>query len=94
MNTDEKWLPVPGYEGLYEVSDHGKVRSRKKVLKEHPMRNGYYNVSLFKDGKYKAYGIHRLVALAFIPNREHLPQVNHKDGNKKNNAVENLEWCT
>lgn len=91
---EEIWLPVQGYEGLYEVSDHGRVRSGKVILKPHHMNNGYDNVSLFKNGKYKFFGIHRLVALAFVPNESRLPQVNHKDGNKRNNFASNLEWCS
>ena len=91
---EEKWLPVEGYDGYYEVSNRGEVRTKKKTLRKHAMSNGYFNVSLFKNGKYKAIGIHRLVAIAFIPNPDNLPQVNHKDGNKHNNEVSNLEWAT
>lgn len=92
-----QWRPVNGYEGKYEVSNTGMVRSLNynktgsiQILK--PLNNnlGYLKVRL--SGK--SYFIHRLVAQAFIPNPLNLPQVNHKDENKQNNRVENLEWCT
>ena len=95
MNGQE-WRPIPGYEGLYEVSNDGQVRSLfryKKVLKPH-LRNGYHNFQLFKDKVGKYIGAHRLVAMAFIPNPDGLPFVNHKDECRTNNSVENLEWCT
>lgn len=95
MNSQE-WRPIPGYEGLYEVSNDGQVRSLfryKKVLKPH-LRGGYHNFQLWKDKTGKYIGAHRLVAMAFIPNPYGLPYVNHKDECKLNNNVENLEWCT
>lgn len=98
-NCEEKWIPVDGYDGKYEVSSLGRVRSfaRKsyngKLLVQRE-QNGYLAVHLSKSGKCKAYLVHRLVATAFIPNKNNLPQVNHKDENKKNNSVENLEWCS
>lgn len=90
----ESWLPVIGYEGLYEVSDKGNVRSLfryKKQLKPSKGNNGYLSVELFKGKQRKRASIHRLVATAFISNPQNLPQVNHKDENKHNNCVENLE---
>lgn len=93
----ESWLPVIGYEGLYEVSDKGNVRSLfryKKQLKPSKGNNGYLSVELFKGKQGKRVSIHRLVATAFISNPQNLPQVNHKDENKHNNCVENLEWCS
>ena len=91
----EIWKPVVGYEGLYEVSNMGRVKSLfryKKELKPNYCTN-YPTVQLFKDGKVKCMLIHRLVAEAFIPNPLNLPQVNHIDENKHNFSVDNLEWC-
>lgn len=95
------WKPIKGYEGLYEVSNIGKVRSlnylhtgRVKELKAMKSTKGYSQVSLWKDGKPQIRLIHRLVAEAFIPNPERLPCVNHRDEVKTNNTVSNLEWCT
>lgn len=97
MGIPVLWKPVPGYEGLYSVSSDGKVKSLfryKKTLTPSVTRHGYETVELFSDGKSKRFLVHRLVALAFIPNPENLPQVNHKDENKRNNHVSNLEWVT
>ena len=103
MNTSlenlpgEIWKDIKGYEGLYQVSNKGRVKSfhRKKIklLKRHDFRN-YYAVRLYKDGIIENFLVHRLVAEFFIPNPQNKPQVNHKDGNKLNNCVENLEWVT
>ena len=105
----EIWLPIEGYENLYEVSNLGRVRrlasvvtskagvTRKfsgKILKPVTHRDGYLRVNLCKNGKIKTFRVHRLVASAFIPNPKGLPAVNHKDECKTNNAVSNLEWCT
>lgn len=98
MNENEEiWKDVVGYEGLYQVSDKGRVKSlwfgKDKILK--PLKDGwgYIFVYLCKNGERKMCKIHRLVAQAFIPNTNSLPQVNHKDEDKTNNKVENLEWC-
>ena len=95
------WRDIPGYEGKYQVSNDGKVRSlnyrhtgKKQILKERVDIGGYAVIGLCKDGKEKKYKVHRLIALAFIPNPNNLPYVNHKDENKTNNHVSNLEWCT
>ena len=92
----EYWKPVVGYEGHYQVSNFGRVKSikfgKEIILKQH-IRRGYYSVVLSKNGILKRYSVHRLVAEAFIDNTDNLPQVNHKDENKLNNSVDNLEWC-
>ena len=86
---------VVGYEGLYAVTSCGKVWSykNKKFLKPLTDINGYLYVNLFKDGKMKHYKVHRLVAEAYLPNPNNLPQINHRDENKANNCLQNLEWC-
>ena len=97
MTEEEIWCPVKNYESLYEVSDQGRVKSLKfgkeRILK--PLRNlkGYLLVNLYKNGERKTYRVHRLVAKTFTPNPHNLPEVNHKDENKENNSVQNLEWC-
>lgn len=92
---EERWLPVVGYEGLYEVSSLGRVKSliKNKILKQYK-KGSYLYVFLYMSKKSRTYRVHRLVAIAFIPNPLNLPQVNHKDENKQNNCVDNLEWCT
>ena len=95
----EIWKPIKGYEGLYEVSNLGNVKSLcdkrgERLRKLVPDKNGYMTVCLKKEGKYCNKKVHRLVASAFLENEENYPHVNHKDLNKANNAVENLEWCS
>lgn len=97
----EIYKDIEGYEGLYQVSNKGNVKSfvnnngvsREKVLKP-AIRNGYKKVDLCKNKTKKTYSIHRLVAQAFIENPNNYPCINHKDECKTNNVVENLEWCT
>lgn len=100
----EIWKDIKDYEGLYQVSNLGRVKSLDRIdSNKHPIKErllkcgkvdgGYLAVALCKNGKYKTFLIHRLVAQAFIPNPNNLPQVNHKDENKHNNCVQNLEWC-
>jgi len=105
----EIWKDVSGYEGIYQVSNIGRVKSLqrtftlhdgrpqtkpKRILKQATSHKGYKIVKLCKIGEEHTCQVHRLVAEAFIPNPMNLPQVNHKDENKSSNAVENLEWCT
>lgn len=96
----EQWRPIEGYEGLYEVSNLGRVKSlgndknrKEKILRPVMTKKGYLQLFLSKEGKAKRFFVHRLVAQAFIPNPEGLPQINHKDENPSNNRVENIEWC-
>ena len=86
---------VVGYENLYAVTSCGKVWSyrRQKFLTPSANEKGYLYVSLYKNGEQKRYRIHRLVAEAYLPNPNNLLQVNHKDENKANNCLQNLEWC-
>lgn len=88
----EMWKPIKDYELLYEVSNTGKVRSKTKELKQ-ALVGRYYVVSLSKNGKYKQYYVHRLVAQQFLNNPNNYLQVNHKDENTYNNNYNNLEWC-
>lgn len=94
----EIFKDVKGYEGFYEVSNLGRVRSTSykgiKILKPAKTKNGYLNVVFCIKQKKVHKLIHRLVAGAFIPNPNGLEQVNHKNGNKSDNSVNNLEWCT
>lgn len=98
---EEIWKDIKGYEGKYQISNTGYVKSldfnhtgKEKILKNKVNYKGYCFVTLYKENKQYYPAIHRLVAEAFIPNSDCLPQVNHIDGNKCNNHVENLEWCT
>ena len=86
---------IKNYEGIYGITSCGKVWSykRKKFLKHRVNNYGYLYVNLSKNGKYKSYVIHRIVAEAYLPNPENLPEINHKDENKANNCLQNLEWC-
>lgn len=93
----ETWKPIHEYNGKYEVSSKGNVRTNYyDIPKDIALipRHEYLMVSLYKEGKNKTHRVHRLVAQAFIPNPGNLPVVNHKDGNKHNNNVNNLEWTT
>ena len=110
---EEVWKDVKGYEGYYQVSNLGNIKSLERIIensgtltgyykvkerilkpRENKNRNGYYELSLRKDGKEKRFKVHRLVACAFIENPYNKPEVNHIDGNKSNNCVSNLEWTT
>ena len=104
----EYWKPVVGYEGLYMVSNWGRVKSfdtyrkgrndsvrfcKGRILKPGTNNRGYLYVTLWKNNKPKTFTVHRLVAEAFLPNPDNLSEVNHRDENKTNNNVNNLEWC-
>lgn len=108
----EIWKPIIGYEGIYECSNMGEIKSlnynhanKAALLILTTNNNGYKKVTLVKNGKKKDFSVHRLIAQAFIPNPNNLPQVNHKDENKQNNMIwvnedgsidynkSNLEWC-
>ena len=90
----EIWCDVSGYVGLYQVSNFGRVKSAKKIMKLQDNGCGYLMAHLSKNGKAKWHLAHRLVAKAFIPNPEKKQTVNHKDGNRLNNKASNLEWAT
>ena len=94
----EIWEDIKGYKGLYQISNLGRIkciRNKEKPFIMHPPADsdGYYRLKLTKNGKFKSYKVHRLVAQHFIPNPYNLPQVNHIDENKANNRMSNLEWC-
>lgn len=94
----EIWKDIKGYEGRYQISNEGRVKSligsKEKILKPGLNFHGYEKVTLSKGNKVKAHLVHRLVAQAFIPNPNDYPCINHKDEMKFDNSVDNLEWCT
>jgi len=101
----EEWRAVIGYEGLYEVSNLGRVKNLRKkrinyvwhtetLMKPKNNKDIYHRVELSKNSKRKIIGVHQLVAAAFIINSENKPNINHKNGVRNDNRVENLEWCT
>lgn len=98
--TEEVWKPVVGFEGVYCVSNFGNIKgvvrsgSTGKPLHPQMNNNGYMTIHLYNHPKHKVTTVHRVVATAFIPNPENKRTVNHIDGNKKNNRVDNLEWAT
>lgn len=109
MLKQEIWKPISNYEGLYEVSNNGQIKSvgryiksnhnntrfqEEKIRKLTVNNKGYVTVRLCKNGKYKTFLVHRLVAETFIPNPYEYNEVNHKDEDKAHNSVNNLEWCS
>ena len=109
MITEEMWKDIPEYEGLYQASSYGNIKAcartihysngkiihkKEKALSLIKGYGQYLTVNLNKKGEHKVYNVHYLVALTFIPNTNNLPCINHKDEDKYNNHVENLEWCS
>jgi hypothetical protein len=108
--VEEIWKSIEGFEGLYEVSNLGRIKTLgktvtykdgrvytypEKIINQIKARGGYYYVNLRRlDKSREFWSVHRIVADAFVPNPEHLPCVNHKDEDKVNNHADNLEWCT
>lgn len=101
----EIWKDIPGYEGLYQASNLGNIRSIafinnrgvKHRIKVKAQKEGVWGrmyTMLYKDTKRKNWLVHRLIAITFLPNPNNYPEINHIDGNPKNNRVDNLEWCT
>jgi hypothetical protein len=108
MSDIEIWKDIEGYEGIYQISNFGRVKSLKrittgknggkyksieKIMIPEILNGGHLRISLFKNG-YKRHLVHRLVAIAFIPNPDNLPFINHINNNPSHNFLENLEWCT
>ena len=98
---EEEWKDIKGFEGKYMVSNLGRVKSlnynntgKEGILKAYTNVHGYLFVVLYKEGKRKLPLVHRLVAQAFLENPQNLPEVNHKNEDKTDNRVENLEWCS
>lgn len=107
---NEIWKDIVGYEGIYEISNYGSIRTKEgkitrtdrhgdrhwkqRTIKLKQDRNGYKRTSLWIDGKHQDWLVHRLVAITFIPNPNNYPMINHIDGVTSNNYVDNLEWCT
>lgn len=103
VSMNEIWKDIEGYEGKYQISNKGRIKSLERLYKNRKCEEkilspykakGYLKIALCSEGKRKTELMHRLVAKAFIPNLDNLPQVNHKDENRLNNCVENLEWTT
>ena len=98
QTDQEVWRPIEGTNGKYDVSNFGRVRSLKcgkvRIMPQTQQHHNYRAFMIHVDHKPQCRKVHREVALAFIPNPDNLPEVNHIDGNKENNHVSNLEWCT
>lgn len=105
QKINEVWIDIKDYEGYYQVSNLGRIRTVKRntknqfkdkslIRKLEQRNNGYLAVRLYKDNKSKKFNVHRLVAEAFIKNKNNYAYVNHINGDKQDNRVDNLEWCT
>lgn len=109
MDLKKQWREIKGYEGKYIISNYGEVISLprykqnnsklqyvepKEIIRYVNKRNGYVYVQLWNNATYRSIRLHKLVAQTFIPNKDNKLQINHKDGNKQNNKMDNLEWCT
>src|SRR3990172_703465 len=100
-NNLEIWKDIPSYEGIYQASSFGKIRSlnfknthRCLLMNQTIGNDGYLCLNLYKNGIPKIIRVHRIIAKVFVPNPSNKICINHKDGNKKNNHINNLEWCT
>ena len=109
MTPQEYWVPIPGYENYYEISNLANIRSinrsiltksgylkpeKERTLTQRISNKGYLTVTLSKNGQSNTKAVHRLLAQAFIPNPDNKPIINHRNGNKLDNAIDNLEWVT
>lgn len=109
MQTQEIWKDIIGFEGLYQISNHGRIKSLERTVMRKDgfattvkesikfpsiMNTGYYMITLYKNNIAKYCTMHRLLAIHFIPNPENKPYINHIDGSRDNNSLKNLEWCT
>lgn len=91
---DKVWKDITGYEGLYQVSSDGEIKNHKKIMKPADNGKGYKSILLCKNGRYKNFYVHRIVATEFVPNPDRKPVVNHKNGKRDDNGMKNLEWVT
>ena len=93
LNDNEIWKPIPGFENLYWASNQGRIKNSRKVMKTYFNNSGYECIDFTKEKVKTKHLVHRLVCQTFLENPDNLPEVNHKDENKSNNTLENLEWC-
>jgi hypothetical protein len=91
---NEEWLPVKNYENLYWISSLGRVKNARKIMKPYKINSGYLCIDFNRNLSRQKFLMHRLVAQAFLPNDDLLPEVNHINENKEDNSVTNLQWCT
>ena len=90
------WKDIPCFQGKYQANTNGEIRNKKNnnIIKQYINNKGYYTVTLYRNHKSSRYNVHTLIAKTFIKNNDNLPLINHMDGNKLNNNINNLEWCT